>query len=84
MHWITAAKRQGLYGKYMDVVRCVDCGARRADDPHVWMTEHQCMDCWRVHGRPEARGKPSSEEAFKAFLATQPPIEQPKRPWWKR
>ena len=45
---------------------CIDCGRKMGErDPgEVWVTETQCMECWREFGAPENRGLPSARDIF--------------------
>lgn len=45
---------------------CVDCGrlAGERDPGEVWVTETQCMECWRENGIPEQRGLPSARDSY--------------------
>lgn len=56
------------YKRWADSQVCVDCGAKRSERLE-WVTETQCMPCWKKLGPPESRGLPGARElAEKAGL----------------
>lgn len=60
------------YKQWREKQVCVDCGAKASDrkrdkdgvilDEDTWVTEIQCLKCWKKNGCPENRGLPSSKQ----------------------
>jgi hypothetical protein len=58
------------YTGWLATCRCVDCGSAYAARPRdaecraldMWVTETQCLECFRKLGPPELRGLPSSRD----------------------
>jgi len=54
------------YRKWVAEQVCCDCGkpTREATDEYPFVTETQCMACWKQLGASENRNKQSAKQAF--------------------
>ncbi len=58
------------YKRWIATCSCVDCGAKYSDRARdfsgvaldTWVTETQCLACWKKLGAPEHRGLPGSRD----------------------